>query len=322
MDATMVRELVSSLRYIQGEIQDQKPSHIPDAQAQRLAAAIARLQTCQKIHPAVFGSYYQFVMAAAEGNPAGDFIDVMFAASQWPCEFTIRNLDAQSLRDPRVLDIYLACLDTDPTMTLPFLAPDPVVADRTRGRIREALDLMEKAIPRLAQEFYALVHEIVLASSATGTGEMRFDGASSYMLWGALFLNPDESKSVLEMLETLVHESSHSLLFGMCTEEALVRNDDDATFRSPLRPDPRPMDGIYHATYVSARMHYAVAEALRSPLLDSAQREEAAGLLVSSYRAFNDGHQLVAGHGDLTETGERLMREARSYMAQSPYWHI
>jgi HEXXH motif-containing protein len=319
MDATMVRELVTSLQYIQSEIQDQKPSDITDAQALRLAAAIAHLEPCKKIHPAVFGSYYQFVMAAAEGAPTGEFVDVMFAASQWPCEFTIRNLDTQSLRDPRVLDIYLACLDTDPTMTLPFLTPAPAAAERTRDRIREALDLMEKAIPHLAEEFYGLVHEIVLASSATGKGEMRFDGASSYMLWGALFLNPDENKSVLEMLETLIHESSHSLLFGMCTEEALVKNDDEATFHSPLRPDPRPMDGIYHATYVSARMHYAIAEAIASAELDTAQRAEADSLLRSSYRAFRDGYQLVAEHGELTETGDRLMQEAHKYMSRSPY---
>jgi hypothetical protein len=319
MDATMVRELVKSLKYIQREIQKQKPAHIPDAQAQRLAAAITHLGPCKKIHPAVFGSYYQFVMAATEGTPTDAFVDVMFSASQWPCDFTIRNLDIESLRDPRVLDIYLACLNTDPTITLPFLRPDPAAAERTRDLIREALDLMETAIPHLAQEFYGLVHEIVLASSATGEGEMRFDGASSYMLWGALFLNADETKSVLEMLETLIHESSHSLLFGMCTEEALVNNDDEATFQSPLRPDPRPMDGIYHATYVSARMHYAIAEAIRSPVLDTAQREEAGTLLRSSYRAFSDGYRLVAEHGELTATGERLMQEAHKYMSQSPY---
>lgn len=319
MDATMVRELVKSLQYLHSAIQDQKPTHIPEAQAQRLSATITRLKSCKKIHPAVFGSYYEFVMAASEGTPVGEFIDIMYMGSQWPCEFNIRNLEPQSLRDPRVRDIYLACLDTDPTMTLPFLAPDPAAAKRTRHAIREALDLMETAIPHLAQEFYGLVHEIVLASSATGKGEMRFDGASSYMLWGALFLNVDEGKSALEMLETLIHESSHSLLFGMCTEEALVNNDDEATFHSPLRPDPRPMDGIYHATYVSARMHYAIAEAILSPVLDTAQREEADRLLRSSYRAFRDGYQIVAEHGDLTLTGEHLIQEALTYMSQSPY---
>lgn len=318
----MVRELVKSLQYLHSEIQDQKPFHIPEVQAQRLAAAIARLLPLTKIHPAVFGSYYQFVLAAAEGAPAGEFIDIMFAASQWPCEFVIRNLDSESLGDPRVLAIYLACLNTDPTMVLPFLAPEPAAAEHTHHCICAALDLMAKTIPHLAEEFYALVNEIVLAGSAKGKAEMRFDGASSYMLWGALFLNADEKKSVLEMMETLVHESSHSLLFGMCTEEALVNNNDEATFRSPLRPDPRPMDGIYHATYVSARMHYAIAEAIQSPVLDAAQREEADTLLRSSYRAFGDGYQLVAKHGDLTQTGERLMQAALEYMSQSPYGKI
>src|SRR5690606_17745163 len=189
----------------------------------------------------------------------------------------------------------------------------------TRECISNALDLMEKLIPHMAEEFYALIHEIVLASSAKEDGEMRFDGASSYMLWGSLFLNVDEKKSSLEMMETLIHESSHSFLFGICVEEALVRNEDDAIFHSPLRPDPRPMDGIYHATYVSARMHYAISEATQSPLFDLAQREEANKLLQSSYRAFSNGYQVVKNHGDLTQTGKELMREAFTYMEQSSY---
>ena len=51
----------------------------------------------------------------------------------------------------------------------------------------------------------------------------------------------------------------------------------------------------------------------------TAQRGEADTLLRSSYRAFRDGYQLVAEHGDLTATGERLMHEADKYMSQSPY---
>lgn len=90
-------------------------------------------------------------------------------------------------------------------------------------------------------------------------------------------------------METLAHEGSHSFLFGLTMEEPLVRNPDDELFPSPLRQDRRPMDGIYHATYVSARMYYALDQAKRSGLLDEAQQAECEARMRDSARAFSGG---------------------------------
>ena len=65
---------------------------------------------------------------------------------------------------------------------------------------------------------------------------MHFDGGSSYQLWGALFLNVGAAaRTRVDLIDALAHESAHSRLFSLCTEEALVRNPDDETHASPLR---------------------------------------------------------------------------------------
>ena len=80
-------------------------------------------------------------------------------------------------------------------------------------------------------------------------------------------LTPPPRGRLLSLLETLAHEAAHSLLFGIQISGPLVLNPDDARFASPLRVDLRPMDGVYHATFVSARMHFAMQELLASGLL-------------------------------------------------------
>jgi HEXXH motif-containing protein len=65
------------------------------------------------------------------------------------------------------------------------------------------------------------------------------------------------------MVDVLVHEASHLLLFGLVGGKALSRNDPAARYASPLRRDPRPIDGIFHAAFVATRVHLTM-ERMRS----------------------------------------------------------
>ena len=107
------------------------------------------------------------------------------------------------------------------------------------------------------------------------------------------------------------------LLFGFCTEEPLVLNDDDELFRSPLRIDPRPMDGIYHATFVLARMHWAMTKLINDSRVSPEQRELAIQAARVDRRHFSDGLAIVEAHARLTPMGAALMDGARQYMAQT-----
>jgi len=84
---------------------------------------------------------------------------------------------------------------------------------------------------------------------------------------------------------------------------------------SPLRRDPRPLDGIFHAAYVSARMHYAHSHAVESRVLSKRELNQARKALVASRTAFRDGLKTLNEHASLTPLGHRVMDAARTYMS-------
>lgn len=101
-------------------------------------------------------------------------------------------------------------------------------------------------------------------------------------------------------------------LFGLTIDEPLVLNDDRELFASPLRDDPRPMDGIYHATYVSARMHWAMAELLKCGKLGEEKAAQATDHLDANRRNFWSDYATVMPHARLSETGRLLLASAHA----------
>jgi HEXXH motif-containing protein len=145
----------------------------------------------------------------------------------------------------------------------------------------------------------------------------RFDGASSFMLWGAIILNAEAADTPIALVEGLAHESGHNLLFGLCADGPLVENDDFDRFPSPLRADPRPMDGIVHATYIIARMHQALRTVLNAGVLEVEQAAYARSSLQGHAEAFQRGMDTIERHGRLTPLGRGLLEGASDYMHNS-----
>ncbi len=197
---------------------------------------------------------------------------------------------------------------------LPLASVDEELGDQFTELIEQGLELMRSTIPALHGEVTTLVREVLLAQSPEAS-EAQFDGASHYQFWGLLMLNPTRHRDLIEVVEVLAHESAHSLLFGLTVEEPLVFNPDDELFRSPLRVDPRPMDGIYHATYVSARMAWAMERLADSDALTPEQREKAAAAVTKDRENFAAGDNVVRQYGRLSETGAEIMANARDYIA-------
>ncbi|MFN3230865.1 MAG: aKG-HExxH-type peptide beta-hydroxylase [Alphaproteobacteria bacterium] len=195
-----------------------------------------------------------------------------------------------------------------------YLAPPPHLSALFQARLKNALEFAEQHVPALAGEFRAIVRHVALAMAPKGV-ENHFDSASAYQLWGLMVLNPRFNETITDMISVLAHETAHSLLFGFAFEEALVLNSDEERFASPLRQDPRPMDGVFHATYVTARMHWAMDQLARCPDLDSKTRGHAASTLARHAANFEDGLTVVEAQGQLTETGKAIMASAKGYMA-------
>ncbi|MEQ8859198.1 MAG: HEXXH motif-containing putative peptide modification protein [Pseudomonadales bacterium] len=317
LDQRMKTELVKSLRSVCAQV---------SAQDRDLGHRLARIETelCPDldaqdgpIPPPLYTAYYQLVLALYDSaEQIDDRLEQLLSLPRRlpPGSPRITDLSVDGLGSQRLLNLYRFALDTDDRLELAFLPPGQAERERTGRAICRAMRLMNSIDADLAGEFRHLVSQIVLAAPGREPGAIRFDGASSYMLWGALALSVDEEKSDLQMLETLAHESAHSLLFGLTIEEPLVLNDDEELYHSPLRLDPRPMDGIYHATFVSARMHYAMHRASTSGVLDAAQLDECERLLAADRQAFSDGLSVVSRYGKLSPTGASILSAAEAYM--------
>jgi len=315
LDARMHNELAKSLGYIVTQIKLQSPGSEACQNTDKLKPVISLLQSGQRISPAVFASYYQLVLSILAGEDYAEKINDLLATVETRESLVFKDFNAAGLGSEKMISLYTASLDTNDRLSFRFFPPKPEESKRTTESVVRAIALMRKLVPHLAAEFEAIVVEVLLAAAADEPDAARFDGASSYMLWGALVLSVDDERSDLEMIETLAHEAGHSFLFGLTIKEPLVKNDDNDVFESPLRPDPRPMDGIYHATFVSARMHYAMQECKKSSLLNEGQLTECETYLKASKQAFNAGYSVVADKGALTATGKTIMDNAYEYMS-------
>lgn len=276
--------------------------------AARLAAGI---RAGERFGPAAFGWYYELVFAILGDDPeqaacaAGALSSLKAAASP----LTLATLDSQDVEDRRALYLRRMGPETEGW----FHPPAAEHIATFNDRFEQGFELLAKAAPDLADEIGGLVREIVLASGDPNS-VMQFDGGSAYQLWGLLFLNPAFHPTPVAMAEVLAHESGHLLLFGFTVDEPLVLNGDDELFESPLRVDRRPMDGIFHATYVSARMTWTMRRLAEERSLDSATRDAARQAAESDVENFRMGDGVIQAHGRLSDTGQALIAAARQYM--------
>ena len=170
-------------------------------------------------------------------------------------------------------------------------------------------------LPDLHAEITGIVREIILLREPHGD-ERQFHGASHYQFWGLLLLNPKHHRTPLDVVEVLAHEASHSLLFGLTIDEPLVLNSDTDLYPSPLRQDNRPMDGIYHATYVSARMCMAMETLAASNKISKEDRTKAQNAAAIDRKNYEAGLGVVLEHGRLSQTGRQILEHAREWMDQ------
>lgn len=266
------------------------------------------------VGPQVFGIYFDLVLAlhAGELDAGAALLAELVSAPTPAAEPSIRELsdDPADVASDRVRRL----VDADPAMPFRILPPSPEAGRLCRGRIAEAFELMDAGNPELAAEIRALLREVVLGVGPSGPDAIVFDGASAFMLWGAVLLNAASHETRLAMVQALAHESAHNLLFGFAADGPLVENDEEERYDSPLRLDARPLDGVYHATYVTARMHQATRRLLEAGLLRGAELEAARGDLEQHAKLFAHGSDTVDRHGRLTPRGESVMAGARAYM--------
>ena len=75
------------------------------------------------------------------------------------------------------------------------------------------------------------------------------------------------------------------------------------------------MDGVFHATYVVARMHQTVSRLLQNGVIEETAMDGALADLAAHQRNFAAGDQVIREGARLTPIGADLIESARAYMA-------
>lgn len=303
----MQDDLLGSLRHV-AEVG-------PAALAALLTAPVAVLASGRSLGPEAFGLYYQLVENLLSGDQdealqVGRRLATCPARPSPACWRVMGRGSAQARGLDAILDQRLGDEATDFS---PISGEQVIAFDRL---LREGLALLAEGLPPLHEELTAMVSDVLLAQAPPGA-TVEFDGASHYQFWGLLLLNPKHHRNRLAVAEVLAHESGHSVLFGLCRDQVLSDNADEALYPSPLRVDPRPMDGIIHATYVSARMAWAMASLAESGCLSPAEKAAALQAAAEDRRRFHAGLSTVDEHAQLTALGRDVIEGARVWVQRS-----
>jgi len=309
LDGRMRLQLADSLAYIKTSIAEQWGEEIPG-----LDLVVSNMQSGLRYPPSTFGLYYEIAFALFNGDDAAARTLIAELIQQKPCRSNESSVISLGQASPADFLRYQKFINSDPTTSIRIVALADDRAEYALTRFEAVLQRFKTVLPETYAEFSELIREIILVGSDKLGAAYDFDGGSFYMLWGALFINAEADRNDVEMIEALVHESSHSLLFSYTIDEPLVNNSDDELFASPLRQDLRPMDGIYHATYVSARMHLAMSALIKSGQLAADEIAIALAARDADCRNFFCGYETVAAHANMSATGRSLMDCAYDYM--------
>lgn len=265
-------------------------------------------------HPRVFARYYDLALALMDSRlaDARRINEGLLALPAEPLRAGIRPFSHQELGED--FERFSRLLFAEEGLERPLAAPSATQFETISRYLDEAQTLIAEVDPDLAREV-ALLWPMIFLARPEQVGRVPFAGVTSFMVWGAGFMNVEAFNSPTVVAGFLVHETTHSLLFALGCDEALVQNPLSESFQAPFRPDPRPMDGIYHATIVSARMFHFRARCLQHLAGDSGLRAELEQRLEATRDAYSRGRKVIAEHGRLSARALALLEDCDRILA-------
>ncbi|OJF69308.1 hypothetical protein BK026_11205 [Alteromonas sp. V450] len=309
LDRIMRGNLATSLQYIYTQTSNEMGEHEKSIQT-----LIEALKSGQKFSALTFALYTYLVFALT--GQSEEKTEDLFALLGRQRPIALDMPQIVTLEAPCFMgegERLSSLMNIEDGTAFLIKTPDVETSVHFEQRLKDVLLTMEKVMPELSNEFYSLVSQIILVESVEGT-DVEFEGGSSYMMWGGLFISVKSYETQAQIIEVLAHESAHMLLFGYASEGRLTLNDEQAAYSSPLRPDPRPMEGIYHATFVTARMFLAMQLLLAYPKLDQASRRYANQACKDNIEAYKHGYQIIKEQGELSTIGAEVMKRCHDYM--------
>jgi HEXXH motif-containing protein len=276
-------------------------------------ALLAALRS-HAVSPAIYGIYTELVEAllAEDTRIAQERLEMLLQPQlrAWTVPGIV-TLDEVCL-GKGLPALYARTIDDDADVPLRIAAVDGAERARCDVLFDHTVTLLGKAAPALLGEIETMAAQVVAVRDAGPVG--AFGGASTFCLWGAIILNSARHRTRPQMAEALAHEAAHSYLLGSTLGVPLVVNDPAERYRSPLRADARPMDGLVHASFVLARIIWCHDQLLQSGLLDEKERDDTIRAWNAGRDRFLDSRALIEAQARFMSNGETLWTAARNWV--------
>ena len=181
------------------------------------------------------------------------------------------------------------------------IAPQTDKGPALGDMIAKSLEVIAAADPVLGSRLHSMISWYVplSAPNARTHNSMSVQG-----LTGVIFLS--EAYNDILLAEAMVHEFYHNDLYLLQEVQSLYESSPGELLYSPFRPDPRPLDGLYHALYVFSGVADFLIRAEHLPQLEPWAKS-------MRHRRTEIVQQLRIGlcqlpRNRLTPEGERLIR--------------
>jgi HEXXH motif-containing protein len=191
-----------------------------------------------------------------------------------------------------------------------FDPTDAAAVDRSLAAVDQALSAIKLASPTLGDEIAQLVTDIVIIDST------KTNAASSFQTFGVIvlkYLQPFQTWTTY--VEHITHEAAHHLLFALFAEHDVFKSGNQQRYKSPLRSDLRPLDGVFHAMFVLARIIYILRRVRDSNAFPDFRRTATYSFYNPSslIDQFRDSFNVIAANAQLTNFGVELLESTRAF---------
>lgn len=168
--------------------------------------------------------------------------------------------------------------------------------------LRDALDRIERYLPDLRAEIDLFVQQFV----PVGFDTEAHLSASYREAIGTIYLTLHPN--AMTMTEAIVHEFSHNKINALFEIDDVLHNAYSPLYKSPVRPDPRPLHGVLlavHAFVPVARLYEAMLAA-EDPLT---QHPSFRARLAQIVAGNHEGTEVLLEHAQPTDVGRAVLDE-------------
>jgi len=170
--------------------------------------------------------------------------------------------------------------------------------------LQRGFEILQRSLSDFFKESQELISE-VLIMNAEG-----LKGGSSFDLFGMIYVSYlYKWKKITEVLDLITHEQAHLYVYLLNKDDPLVLNP-KKLHESPLRKEKRPLMGIYHATFVLARIYHVLTKALDLNEIPKEEKDYCKELLDYYHNRCKVGLEILQTHAKMTPLGEGLILSA------------